>query len=398
MEYHISNKVAGLKASAIREILKFATDPSVISFAAGNPAPEAFPVEDIRRITAELLSENPILALQYSLTEGYTPLRDTMKAWMSKEGNFHEDIDDLIIVSGAQQGIELSAKVLCDEGDTILCEAPSFVGSLNSFKSYSVHLEGVEMDDDGINLEKLEDALKKNPSTRVLYLIPNFQNPTGRTTSLAKRKAVLELAKRYDFIILEDNPYGYLRFSGEDVPTIKSMDTEGRVIYCGSFSKILAPGLRVGYISAPKTIVQKIVVAKQAADVHTNIMAQVICKGFLDAVPIEGHLDSLRKIYARKAGLMLKGVKEHFSSAITCTQPEGGLFLWLTLPEDSDMPAFCSRAVQEYKVAVVPGNAFMINESDRTTSFRMNFSTPTDTQIQEGVAMLGRMTKEMFGN
>ncbi|MFT3952652.1 MAG: PLP-dependent aminotransferase family protein [Oscillospiraceae bacterium] len=396
MDYQFSRKVTHLQASAIREILKFTADPSVISFAAGNPAPEAFPVEEIRRISAQILEENPILALQYSITEGYTPLRDRLKEWMAREGNFNPETDDLIITSGAQQANELAAKVLCDEGDTLLCEAPSFIGSLNAFKSYRINLAGVEMEADGISLTKLEEALQKG-GVKLIYVIPNFQNPTGITMSAEKRKAVYALAKQYDAVILEDNPYGYLRFTGEDIPTIKSLDTDGRVIYAGSFSKILAPGIRVGYVSAPKEIIQKIVVCKQVSDVHTNIWAQALADRFLAQTDFTAHLDGLRAIYRGKCQLMLDEIRAHFSSNIRFTTPEGGLFLWGTLPEGSDMMRFCSRAVQEFKVAVVPGTAFNISEEQVSTSFRMNFSTPTDAQISAGCAMLGKLSKELFG-
>jgi len=397
MNYIFSDKIAGLKASAIREILKFTADPSVISFAAGNPAPEAFPTAEIAEISAKLLKENPILALQYSITEGYTPLRDAMKVRMASENNFDEKIDDLIITSGAQQANELSCKVMLNEGDTLICEAPSFIGSLNSFKSYNVNLVGVELESDGINLEKLEETIKKSKNVKLLYLIPNFQNPTGQTMCVEKRKAVIELANKYDFLILEDNPYGDLRFSGEDIPSIKSMDTEGRVIYSGSFSKVLAPGLRVGYVLAPKEIIQKIVVCKQVSDVHSNIWAQAICYEFLTTRNFDEHIKGLKQIYKRKCNLMLENIAKNFSSKISYTKPEGGLFIWCTLPEGSDMMGFCAKAVQEYKIAVVPGNAFMVSESDTTNSFRMNFSTPTDDQIVTGCAMLGKLSKDMFG-
>lgn len=396
MNYNFSEKVSNLQASAIREILKFTSDPEVISFAAGNPAPEAFPVDDIKRISNEILNKNPILALQYSLTEGYTPLRNVLKERMLKEGNFNSDKDELIITSGAQQSNELCAKVLCDEGDTIICEAPSFIGSLNAFKSYNVNLVGIELEEDGINLEKLEEAIKTNQNTKLIYLIPNFQNPTGRTMSLEKRQLVYELAEKYDIFILEDNPYGDIRFAGEHIQSIKSMDTDGRVIYSGTFSKVLAPGIRVGYCSAPKEIISKIVVCKQVSDVHTNIWAQVLAERFLSTCDMENHLRQIRKIYKHKCELMLSEIKKNFSDKIKYTVPEGGLFIWCTLPEGYDMMSFCKRAVEEYKVAVVPGTAFTVNETDNTTSFRLNFSTPTDDEIIKGCELIGKLSKEMF--
>ncbi|MBQ8961834.1 MAG: PLP-dependent aminotransferase family protein [Ruminococcus sp.] len=396
MEYKFSDKVSGLKASAIREILKFTADPEVISFAAGNPAPEAFPKEKIAQISADLLQNDPILALQYSVTEGYGPLRQFLKDWMSTKGCFHPEFDDIIVTSGGQQANELSCKVLLNEGDTLLVESPSFIGSLNAFRSYNVNLVGVDMEDDGIDLDKLEEALKTQPNVKILYLIPNFQNPTGRTMSLAKRKAVYELACKYDFVILEDDPYGELRFAGETLPTIKSLDTEGRVIYSSTFSKLISPGFRTGFVSAPSEIIQKIVVCKQVSDVHSNIWAQVICHRFMTTIDREEHFNKLRAIYREKCDLMCSYIDGGFSDKISYIKPQGGLFIWCSLPESMDMNAFCTRAVQEYKVAVVPGNAFNITEGEVSHSIRLNYSTPTNEQIKKGMEILARMTRELL--
>lgn len=396
MNYQFSEKVSHLQASAIREILKFTSVPGVISFAAGNPAPEAFPVETVREIAAELFQNDPIAVLQYGITEGYLPLRNLMKERMAKQGNFKEETEELIITSGAQQVMELACKSLCNPGDTLICEAPSFIGSLNAFKSYNVNLVGVPLDDEGMNPELLEKALKENPNTKLIYLILNFQNPTGKTTTLKRRKELYALAQKYNTMIIEDNPYGDLRFSGEEVPTIKSMDTDGRVIYAGSFSKVLAPGIRVGYGIAPKEVIAKMVVCKQVSDVQTNNFGQMLAYQFMQKVDFDAHLAKLRAIYKQKAERMLGGIAEHFSDKIAYTKPEGGLFLWCTLPEGSDMTGFCSKAVQEYKIAVVPGNAFMVSESDIMYSFRLNYSTPTDDAIDKGIATLGQLTKTMF--
>lgn len=396
MDYKFSDKVSKLQASAIREILKFTADPEVISFAAGNPAPEAFPKERIAEISAELLRDDPILALQYSVTEGYTPLRDFLKGWMTEKGCFHKEFDDLIITSGGQQANELSCKVLLNEGDTLLCESPSFIGSLNAFRSYNVHLKGIEMEDDGIDLEKLENALKTEKNVKLLYLIPNFQNPTGKTMSLAKRKAVYELACKYDFIILEDDPYGELRFAGENVPCIKSFDTEGRVIYSSTFSKIISSGFRTGYCSAPAPIIQKMVVCKQVADVHSNMWAQVVSHRFMSTVDREAHFKKLRAIYKEKCDLMCDYIDNEFSKKIKYIKPQGGLFVWCDLPENFDMNEFCRKAVQQYKIAVVPGNSFSIDTDEVSHSFRLNYSTPTNEQIKKGMEILARMTREML--
>lgn len=396
MEYKFSNKVTGLQASAIREILKFTSDPEVISFAAGNPAPEAFPTERIAEISDDLLRNDPILALQYSITEGYTPLRDFLKEWLGSKNCFHPEFDELIVTSGGQQANELSCKVLLNEGDTLLCESPSFIGSLNAFRSYNVNLVGVDMENDGINIEKLEDALKKQPNVKVLYLIPNFQNPTGRTMSFEKRKAVYELACRYDFIILEDDPYGELRFAGENIPSIKSLDTEGRVIYSSTFSKLISSGFRTGFVSAPAPIIQKMIVCKQVSDVHSNIWAQVVSHRFITTVDREAHFNKLRAIYKKKSDLMCSYIDESFSKQVSYIRPQGGLFVWCTLPDSCDMNEFCKKAVQEYKIAIVPGNSFSIDENEVSHSFRLNYSTPTNENIEKGMEILAKMTRDIL--
>ena len=347
MDYKFSEKVSHLQASAIREILKFTVDPEVISFAAGNPAPEAFPTELLTKLSGEIFSENPILALQYSISEGYPQLRDLLKKELAKKGEFVEGRDDLIITSGAQQANELAAKVLCNEKDVLVAEAPSFIGSLNAFKSYNVDLKGVTLQQDGMDIDELEDVLRQG-NVKLIYVIPNFQNPTGRTTSLEKRKAMYELAKKYGAIILEDNPYGDLRIRGENVPSIKSMDKDGIVMYSRTFSKILAPGIRVGYISAPKEIISKMVVCKQVSDVHSNIWAQLLAYKFMNNVDMNEHISGLQNIYRKKCDLMIGEMKKHFSSKITFEEPQGGLFIWCTLPDGCDMPAFCKKAVSEY--------------------------------------------------
>ena len=396
MEYKFSKKVRDLQASAIREILKYCVDPTVISFAAGNPAPESFPVDILTDISKGIMENDPILALQYNITEGYTPLRDLLKKELEAKGEFDPEKDELIITSGAQQANALTAKVLCDPGDIIVAEAPSFIGSLNAFKAEDVELRGVTLETDGVNIAELEEVLKTG-RVKLIYIIANFQNPTGLTTSLEKRKQILALAKQYGAVILEDNPYGDLRIAGEDIPSMKSMDNDGIVCYTRTFSKILSPGIRVGYISAPKEIVGKITVCKQVDDVHTNIWAQVLAYRFMTQVDMKAHIKGLQDIYRKKCNLMLSEIEKNFSSKVQFTRPEGGLFIWCTLPEGYDMMSFCSRAVQEYKVAVVPGSAFMISENDKTSSFRLNFSTPTDEQIIAGCEKIGKLSKEMFG-
>lgn len=396
MQYQFSENISELKPSAIREILKFTGMPGVISFAAGNPAPEAFPTEKIASISEQLLHENPVLAMQYSVTEGYTPLRDTLKKIMEEKNCYSPETDDLIITSGAQQANELTCKVLLNRGDTLICESPSFIGSLNAFKSYGVNLTGIPLESDGMNMDALEETLKTNPNCKLIYVIPNFQNPTGFVMSLEKRKTLYALACKYNVIILEDNPYGDLRFSGEEIPSIKSMDVENRVVYSGTFSKILAPGFRVGYVIGAKEILQKIIVCKQVADVHTNIWAQAICERFLNTVNMNEHFENLRKIYRHKCSLMTNTMKDFFSEKVTFQKPDGGLFIWCNLPDECDMNEFCKKSVEDYKIAVVPGNAFLVNETEKINSFRLNFSTPTDEQIVKGTTILGKITKEFL--
>ncbi len=394
MEYQFSERVKSLKPSAIREILKNSSDPSVIPLSAGNPAPDAFPQREIGAISAELLQNTPIEALQYSITEGYTPLRQHLSAYMQKKHQVGGERDEILITSGAQQVMDLLTKSLLNEGDTVLCEAPSFIGSLNTFRSYRAKLCGIPMEEDGISIEDLKKALSTEKNVKYLYTIPNFQNPSGITMSLEKRQKVYELCRDHNVLILEDNPYGDLRFAGEDLPAIKSFDREGVVMYAGSFSKVVSPGMRVGYAIGPREIVQKMVVCKQGEDVHSNIWAQIVCHRFMTQYDYEAHLQGLRKIYARKSGVLLKAMQEHFSPLISWSRFEGGLFAWCTLPESIDMLEFVKKAM-ERKVCVVPGTAFLTDESAPCRSFRINFSTPTDEQLTEGIRILGETAKEM---
>lgn len=394
MEYKFSDRVQNLKPSAIREIFKYAADPTVVSLSAGNPSPEAFPAKEIAEISARLLVEKPISALQYGATEGYTPLRLFLKDYMKNKHNVGCENDDIIITSGAQQIMDLASKAILNEGDVVIVENPSFIGSLNTFRSYNARLVGVPVESDGMNIEKLEDALKNEPKAKFIYTIPNFQNPSGVTMSLEKRKAVYELAKKYEVLIIEDNPYGDLRFSGEFVPCIKSFDTDGIVIYAGSFSKVISPGMRVGYTIAPADVIQKMVVCKQGQDVHTNMWSQIVCYEFLTKYDFDKHLENLREIYRKKANFTMDLLDKNLAPKITYNKIDGGLFIWCDLPEDVDMPKFCKDAI-ENKVCVVPGTAFMANETDVTHSFRINFSTPTDEQLKKGIEILGEMAKKL---
>lgn len=385
MNYTFADRLGDLAPSAIREILKFTSQPGVISFAAGNPAPEAFPIKEVAEISADILENDPIAALQYSISEGYPPLVSAVKDYLSSQ-NIGGEGDSLIITSGAQQVMDLSTKALCNAGDTVICEAPSFIGSLNAFRSYGVNLVGIPMESDGMDLNALEDALRAEKNVRFIYTIPNFQNPTGITMSWDKRKALYELAKKYGVLIIEDNPYGELRFSGNSVPAVKSLDTDGIVIYAGSFSKVLSPGMRVAFAIAPAPIVSKLTVCKQTSDVHTNIWAQMVTHKFMTEYDFAEHIVKIRDIYRHKSSIMLTEL-EKVADRIEYTKPEGGLFIWCTLPDGIDMPKFCTELVEE-KLAVVPGNTFLVDEKAKCQSFRINFSTPSDKQLIDGMAIL----------
>ena len=395
MEYKFSDRVSGLKPSAIREIFKYAADPEVVSLSAGNPSPDAFPAKEIAEISAKVLAENPISVLQYSVTEGYAPLRAHLLEYMKKEHDTGCENDDILITTGAQQIMDLCTKALVNEGDVVICEAPSFIGSLNTFRSYNAKLVGVTVEHDGMNTDELEQALKDNPNAKLIYTIPNFQNPSGVTMSLEKRKKVYELAQKYGVLIIEDNPYGDLRYSGENLPNIKSFDDGSTVIYAGSFSKVISPGMRVAYTICPKPIFQKLVVCKQGNDVHTNIWSQFVCDEFITKYDFNAHLARLREIYTKKADFCMKLLDKYCAPVITYHKIDGGLFIWCDLPESINMPEFCKTAVLN-KVCVVPGNAFLTDESLPCNSFRINFSTPTDEQLEKGIKILGELANGMI--
>ncbi len=394
MNYKISDKFVNMKPSAIREIFKSLGKPGCISFAAGNPSPESFPVEDIKRIAADILTQEPITALQYGITEGYPKLRELVSQRLKRLYNIGAEDDDTIIVTGGQQGIELTCKVMCNEGDVVICENPSFIGALNAFRSLGAELKGVPLKDNGIDLEALEATLIANPRAKLLYLIPSFQNPAGITSTLENRKAVYELARKYDIVIIEDNPYGDLRFEGENVPAYKSFDVDGRVVYCGSFSKILSSGMRVGTLTANKELVSKIVVAKQVEDVHTNVFFQMVCARYMTECDLEAHIEKIRALYRHKSSLMLKALDEYMPADVKFTRPQGGIFLWCSLPDGYELSEFVKRC-SEKNVFVVPGTAFLPDESEPTRSFRLNYSMPSDEEIERGIKLLAQVVEEM---
>lgn len=385
--------VASMQASAIREIFKLIAKDDIISFAAGIPAPELFPSQQWAEITSNILKNSPTPALVYGVTEGYAPLRDITKQRAARLGVYNENVDELIMTTGAQQAIDLAAKVLLEVGDGVIVEKPSFIGSLNSFRSYGAKLYDVEIEDDGMNLAQVEEHLKNNANIKFIYTIPTFQNPSGTTMSPEKRRALLELARRYDVFILEDNPYGELRFRGQAVATIKSMDTEGRVIYAGTYSKTLAPGLRVGFASARKDIVDRIVVVKQVNDVHTPVLNQMMVYEYIKNYDYDAHIAECSEEYGQKCALMISEMEKHFPKQCKFTRPDGGIFIMCTMPEGVDTKLMLNEAI-ERKVAYVPGNTFMTDIDAPSNIFRLNFSVTTPDSIKKGIEILADVLKK----
>ena len=394
MEFRYSDKVLGMRPSIIRELLKQMSDPSLISFAGGNPAADSFPVADIRAFSDKLLETDPVGMLQYSVTEGYGPLRQACRDFANRKWPVVKKSDEVIITSGSQQVIEFMAKLLCNEGDVVAVEEPAFLGAYNSMRSFGAVLRGVPLQPDGVDLEALEAAFAAGPKPKFFYCIPNFQNPTGYTTSKEKRKAIYELAVKYGVPVLEDDPYGALRISGEDVPPIKHFDETGAVVYAGSFSKILCPGMRLAYCAGQPEFITKMVTAKQGSDVHTNVWAQRVCERMLRETDMNAHIARLQAIYREKADHMMAQLDEKLSGAVSYVRPEGGMFIWAKLPDEVPAGEFARRCLEK-KLAVVPGSAFYTDSAVDQPFVRLNFSTPTKEQIDRGVAVMAEVLAEM---
>lgn len=390
---YMADRVKPMKGSAIREMFKRMADPEIISLAGGNPASELFPGEELSEIAGEILRTNPTLALQYGTTDGYPQMRDCARARAEKV-NAVCDNDAVLIMTGANQGIDLTAKALLNKGDGVIVESPSFIGSLNALRSYEAELIGVPVEDDGMSMEELEQALKAHEHVKLIYTIPTFQNPTGVTMSLAKRKRMLELAKEYDVLILEDNPYGDLRFSGEDVPTLKSLDTDGRVIYAGSFSKILSPGMRLGYLVAPEMLAEKIEMLKQVNDVHTPMLTQLMCVEFMKKYNIDTYIAKNRELYGKKCAKMVESMEKYFPKGkVRWVVPEGGIFLWCECPTITDITPIVDKCLEK-KVAIVPGSNFATDIYAPSNMFRLNYSSAALENIEEGIRRLGEVLSE----
>lgn len=392
-----ADRVSKLQGSAIREMFKLLAKPDIISFAGGAPSPELFPKEILGDAAARIIKENGAVALQYGISEGFEPLRNFVRDRMRKINSLTEN-DDLIIVSGGQQAIDLTVKSLINEGDEVIAESPSFIGGLNSFRSYNARLSGVNMLSDGIDTDAVLEIVKTR-KIKLLYTISTFQNPSGITMSLEKRKKLVDMAKEYDFYILEDNPYGELRFSGTEVPTIKSLDKSGRVIYAGSFSKVLSAGMRLGWVTANSRILEKIIICKQVSDVHTPVLTQMMAMEFFENYSIDEHIEKSRELYGRRCKVMLDAMDRYFPDYCEYTRPEGGIFLWCTLPSEFDTSKLLKKAV-ENKVAFVPGTSCAIDMTKISANFRLNFSLTPEEKIIQGIKKLGEVIQaegELYG-
>jgi 2-aminoadipate transaminase len=393
-----------MKKSVIRELLALTSKPGIISFAGGLPSSAGFPIKDISEIAQYVLKEEPEAALQYGATEGYAKLVKELVKWMKKEG-LELGEENILITVASQQGLDLTMKIFVDPSDPVLVEMPSYVGGLQSLTSYGARMVGVPVDDDGVRVDILEDKLRElrdeGEHYKLIYLVPDFQNPSGVTLSLERRKRIIELSHLFDIIIIEDTPYRELRFEGEEPPSLYKLDDTGNVISLHTFSKILVPGFRIGWVVAHKDIIRKLSIAKQSVDLCTPNFTQAIAAEYMKRGLLEPHIEKIKQMYKRKKDIMLKALEEHMPEVegISWTKPQGGLFLWVRLPEHVDADAMFYEAVEQ-KVAYVVGSAFHHDGSGKNT-FRMNFSYPTEEEIVEGVKRLaevikGRLRKEAF--
>lgn len=387
-----ANRMNSLQPSDIREAMKMiAANPGTISFAGGLPDPKLFPAEAMKKATDKVLTENPNVALQYGLTLGNVALREKIVKLMAKEG-VECTINNIAITTGSQQAITIAAMMLLEEDDIIITENPSYLGAFSAFKPFATNYIGINGDEDGMLMDELEETLKKTPKAKLIYVIPNFQNPSGRTWSLERRKKLLELAKKYDLPIIEDNAYGEVRFEGERIPSIKSMDTDGRVIYMGSFSKILSPGLRVGWACATEDIILKYELVKNGLDLQSAELAQMQVNEFLNQNDLNEHIAKINKVYKERRDLMIKTIEEEFPKEAKYFYPKGGMFIWVELPSHINTRDLLVKSIDQ-KVGFVPGGSFY-PKGDVESSMRINFSTMENDKIVEGIKVLGKILRE----
>ncbi|MBQ3365815.1 MAG: PLP-dependent aminotransferase family protein [Acidaminococcaceae bacterium] len=392
MEYKFASRMDRMKASEIRELLKLTARPEIISFAGGLPAPELFPVKEIAQVSHDLVEKEGQKLLQYATTEGRPTLREKIAKRMTEKYGTPVDMNDILITTGSQQCLDFAGKLFLDPGDVVLCESPSYLGALNAFNAYQPVFKEVPTDGEGIIPEELDKILATTPKCKFIYVIPDFQNPTGICWSLERRKKFIEVINKYDLPVFEDNPYGELRYRGESFPTLKSMDTKGLVSFLGTFSKIFCPGLRLGWIAGPHTIVEKFVMIKQSADLHTSNFDQGVADAYMDTYDLDAHVKEIVELYGHRRDLILKTMEEEFPEGVEFTRPDGGLFLWVTVPEGVSARKVFDKCIEQ-KVAAVIGDAFYPNDkTDR--SMRVNYSCMPDDKIVEGVKRMAKAIRE----
>jgi 2-aminoadipate transaminase len=392
MEYKFASRMERMKASEIRELLKLTARPEIISFAGGLPAPELFPVKEIAQVSHDLVLKEGQKLLQYATTEGRPTLREKIAKRMTEKYKTPVVADDILITTGSQQCLDFAGKLFLDPGDVVLCESPSYLGALNAFNAYQPVFKEVPTDGEGIIPEELDKILASTPKCKFIYVIPDFQNPTGICWSLERRKKFIEVINKYDLPVFEDNPYGELRYRGESFPTLKSMDTKGLVSFLGTFSKIFCPGLRLGWIAGPHAIVEKFVMIKQSADLHTSNFDQGVADAYMDTYDLDAHVKEIVALYGHRRDLILKTMEEEFPEGVEFTRPDGGLFLWVTVPEGVSARKVFDKCIEQ-KVAAVIGDAFYPNDkTDR--SMRVNYSCMPDDKIVEGVKRMAKAIKE----
>jgi len=380
-----SDAFKGLKGNIIRELYRFTTQPGFISFAGGNPSPLTFPYEELADISAQVLRDNGVSCLQYGVSAGQMPLREYIAASMTAEG-VPTKVDNVVITSGSQQSLQILAQATLNPGDRVLVESPTYVAALKIFSIYGAEIVPVDSDDEGIIPEALEAELKKGP-VKLIYLIPNFQNPTGITLPYERRKKIMEIVQNHNVIVIEDDPYGKLRYSGEPVAHMKTMDPQQQVVYMGTFSKTVAPGLRVAYVVCEEKIAQKFVLGKQNSDMHTASLPQLICYEYCKRGLLEPHIQDCIKLYAGKRDLMLTMLEKYFPKEMRWIKPDGGLFLWSKLPEGYSAMRLLDYALPA-KVAYVPGDSFYADGKGINT-MRLNFSNAADEIFEPGLKLLG---------
>jgi 2-aminoadipate transaminase len=394
LETHWTDRFAqraqGVKSSIIRDLLKLTERPEIISFAGGLPAPELFPKDELRDAAFRVLDQHGDAALQYGPTEGYRPFRELLVRHMGRYG-IQARPENVLVTAGSQSGLDLIGKLFLNPGDHVAVESPTYLGALQAFQPYQPEFLAVPIDEDGLQLDRLEDVLRSGP--KFLYVLPNFQNPTGATLALARRRRLVEMASRWGVPIVEDDPYGQLRYNGAHLPSLAQLDAEqdagGGVIYLGTLSKVLSPGLRLGFVVAPEPVIEKLVQFKQGADLQTASFNQMLAYEVARGGFLDGHVRRLRRAYGERRNAMLAALERHFPKAVRWTRPDGGLFLWVTLPESLDAALLLEEALRE-KVAFIPGAPFHADGRGSNT-LRLNFSYCAPDRIEEGVSRLGTL-------